>query len=117
MDKQKLTGRTDTISANLRDFAEELHERNKQRIKVSTILLFVCPVVLGLIRVLTGSDKVFFMLLWLVCTFGIAIYMIGTAYYDDQIQKKLGEVTDKDADFDGLIPQFHRGKEGPDEEE
>lgn len=117
MDKQKLTGRTDNISKNLWNFAEELHERNKKRIKVSTILLFVCPVALGLIRALTGSDKSFFMLLWLVCTFGIAIYMIGTAYYDDQIQKKLQEVTDRDTDFDSLVPQSHRGKEAPDEEE
>ena len=99
---------------DLSSYAHELHEKNKKRVKVSGIVLILLPVVLGLIRWLTDSDKLVFLLIWVLCMFMIAAYLIGVAYLDESIQKKLAELTGREEDFDGLIdrPDSLGGKLG-----
>ena len=86
-------------------YALTLHEKNKKRIKAGTISLLVLPVVLAVIRWLTDSDKLVFLLIWVLCMFMIAAYLIGVAYLDESIQKKLQELTGTEEDFDGLIDE------------
>ena len=95
-------------------YALTLHEKNKKRIKIGTISLLVLPVVLATIRWLTDSDKLVFLLIWVLCMFMIAAYLIGVAYLDESIQKKLAELTGREEDFDGLIdrPDSWGGKLG-----
>jgi hypothetical protein len=66
------------------------------------VLLAVVPPVLITVRWLTDSDKVVFLILWIVFMFGISAYLIGVEYLDDSIQKTLEEVTREEIGFDGL---------------
>ena len=65
--------------------AATLHKRNKQRIKVSIILMMLLPFILAGIRWMTDSDKMVFLVIWVICMFALAAYMIGIAYLDERV--------------------------------
>ena len=64
-----------------------MHERNKKRLKASGIVLVLLPVVLGLIRWLTDSDKIVFLVIWVICMFAISAYLVSIEYYDNTIHR------------------------------
>ena len=80
--------------------ADWLHELSKKQVKYGSIALLALPVVLFLVRWLTGSDKVLFLLLWVLGIVVISAYLIGVEYLDHIIRKSV----DQEAEFDGLIP-------------
>ena len=63
---------TDKLYAKLLIFAEELHMGNKRRIRNGFISLAVLPVLLIIIRLLTDSSRVVFLLIWILTMFGAA---------------------------------------------
>ena len=63
--------------------AAALHKRNKKRIKVSIIIMLLLPFLLAGIRWMTDSDKMVFLVIWVICMFALAAYMIGIAYLDE----------------------------------
>lgn len=87
------------------DYAERFHEKNKKRIRIGIVMLFVLPVALGLIRWLTDSDKIVFLLIWVISMFILSAYLISVEYMDDSIQRKLTELTDREAEFDDLLSE------------
>lgn len=87
----------------LRERGETLHRNNKKRIRIGLIVLALLPVILIFIRWATDSDRVVFLIIWVLCMFAACIYLISIEFIDDQLQKTLAEVTEKEADFDGLI--------------
>jgi len=103
---------------NLSSYAHELHEKNKKRVKISGIILVLLPVVLGLIRWLTDSDKTVFLFIWVLCMFAVAAYLVSVEYLDHVLQRKLKELTDGDEEFDSLldgeelVTRIARRKEG-----
>ncbi|MBO4725267.1 MAG: hypothetical protein J5622_02060, partial [Firmicutes bacterium] len=86
-------------------YAERLHEKNKKRIRIGIVILFILPVALGLIRWLTDSDKIVFLLIWVITMFILSAYLISVEYMDDSIQRKLTELTDREAEFDDLLSE------------
>ena len=76
--------------------AESLHEINKKRIRRGLIGLGVLPVVLCLILWLTESDKIVFLIIWVVCMFALCAYLIGVEYLDDLIKKNVKDMLDKE---------------------
>ena len=111
MDPMKQESRTEDryeqLYTDMLSFGLDLHEKNKRRIRIGTIVLLLLPVILGVIRWLTGSDKAIFLLIWVFCMFALSIYLIGVEYLDDSVQNKLSEMTDQEADFGALLPE-HR---------
>ena len=89
--------------SNLIAYKEELHESNKKRIKSSGILLVLLPVILGLIRWITDSDKFVFLIIWVFCMFLLAAYLVGIEYLDHTVQKKLNEITGSDEEAEALL--------------
>ena len=87
----------------LRERAEEMHSNNKKRIRTGLIVLGLIPVVLIIMRLLTDSDRVVFLIIWILCTFAVCIYLITIEYIDDSLEKTLEEVTEREADFDELL--------------
>lgn len=87
----------------LRERAEDMHSNNKKRIRTGLIVLGLIPVVLILMRLLTDSDRVVFLIIWILCTFAVCIYLITIEYIDDSLEKTLEEVTEREADFDELL--------------
>ena len=56
------------------------------------------------IRLITESDRVVFLILWVIGMFAASIYLISVEYFDDSIQKTLEEVSEREADFGELMP-------------
>ena len=84
---------------NLSSYAQQVHEKTKKRIKYSGIVLILLPVVLGLIRWMTHSDKIFFLVIWIICMFVISAYLVSVEYYDHAIRRIAGGI-DEDATED-----------------
>lgn len=103
---------------DLSSYARELHEKNKKRIKVSGLVLVLLPVVLGLIRWLTDSDKIVFLIIWVLCMFAVSAYLVSIEYLDHVLQRKLNGLSDREEEYDSLldgndfIPWKTRRKEG-----
>ena len=103
---QKQYIRYDNLYAEMLQYVKELHEKNKKRIKTGIVLLFVLPVVLGLVRWLTDSDKTVFLILWVIGMFILAAYLISIEYMDHTIQEKLKTMTDTEEDLGGLLDDY-----------
>jgi len=92
------------LYAQLLERGETLHDNNKKRIRRGLIFLVILPVILGLILWITGSNKIVFLIIWVLCMFAVSAYLISIEYLDDSIQKTLEDVTNREADFGGLLP-------------
>lgn len=111
MDRNKQDIRYEELYNRLLDRGMALHENNKKRIRAGLVLLGVFTVLMILIRMITNSDRVVFMILWVVGMFVISIYLISVEYIDDSIRKTLEEVSDREADFGELIPDSEQVRE------
>ena len=84
---------------------EMLHESNKRRIRRGIITLVILPFILEFIRWITDSDKVVFLIIWILIMFVLSAYLISIEYLDYTVEEALKDVTDIEADFDGLLPK------------
>lgn len=82
---------------------EGLHENNKKRIRIAFIVMIILPVVLDVIRWITDSDKIVFLIIWVFIMFVVAAYLISIEYIDSQVEEVLREVTDSEEGFDDLL--------------
>ena len=95
---------TDKLYAKLLIFAEELHMGNKRRIRNGFISLAVLPVLLIIIRLLTDSSRVVFLLIWILTMFVASAFLIFVAYIDRQLQDTLNELAESEKkEFDSLL--------------
>ncbi len=111
MDRNRQDVRYEELYNRLLDRGMTLHESNKKRIRIGLVSLAVFTVLMILIRLITGSDRVVFMILWVVGMFVISIYLISVEYIDDSIRKTLEEVSDREADFGMLLPDTEQVRE------
>lgn len=94
----------DVLYGKLLTYAEQIHQDNKRRIKHGFISLIVIPVLLVIIRLLTDSSRIVFLIVWIACMFVAAAFLIFIAYVDWQLQSTLNELAkDEQQEFDGLI--------------
>ena len=103
MENRPQDNRFEKLYEDMRSQALHMHEGNKSRIKHGTVVLLLLPVVLGLIRWLTDSDKVLFLLIWVLCMFALSAYLIGVEYLDHAVRKGLEDLTDRETEFDHLL--------------
>ena len=87
-------GNTRIFYEKLLPLARRSHEMNQRRMHTGVIWLFVLPVLLYIIRNLTDSSKIAFLILWIVGMFLIAAFLVMVAYQDDELQKNLDELQD-----------------------
>ena len=104
MDRNKQDIRYEELYGRLLDRGMALHENNRKRIKAGLIFLAVFTVLMILIRMITDSDRVVFMILWVIGMFAASIYLISVEYIDDSIRKTLEDVSEREADFGELLP-------------
>lgn len=112
MDKQRQDIRYEELYNRLLERGMALHAGNKKRIRAGLIFLIVFTVLMILIRYVTDSDRVVFMILWVVGMFAASVYLISVEYIDDSLRKTLEEVSEREADFGELLPDAEavRGK-------
>jgi uncharacterized protein YdcH (DUF465 family) len=103
MDEQRHDSHYEALYTQLLERGMDLHMNNKKRIRVGLILLLLSPVILGIILKLTQSDKIVFLIIWVICMFVICVYLISIEYIDDSVKKTLEEVTEREANFDKLF--------------
>ena len=104
MDRNRQDFRYEELYNRLLERGITLHENNKKRIRIGLIFLIVFTVLMILIRLITDSDRVVFMILWVVGMFVASIYLISVEYIDDSIRKTLEDVSEREADFGELLP-------------
>ena len=104
MDRNRQDIRYEELYNRLLERGITLHENNKKRIRIGLIFLIVFTVLMILIRLITDSDRVVFMILWVVGMFVASIYLISVEYIDDSIRKTLEDVSEREADFGELLP-------------
>ena len=92
--------------------AELLHESNKRRIRRGLVGLIILPAVLIFIRWMTGSDKIVFLIIWIISMFILCAYLMIIEYLDNSNQNTLADVTDEEAEFDELLerPESFQGR-------
>ena len=98
---------------NLISYADELHEKNRKRVKASGIAIVLLPIVLGFVRWMTDSDKIVFLLIWVLCMFVLAAYLVSVEYLDHVLQEKLNWITGKEKEHESLLDgqEFASSKE------
>lgn len=74
--------------------AQRSHKLNQRRMHTGVVWLFALPVLLYIVRNLTDSSKIAFLILWIVGMFLIAAFLVMVAYQDDELQKNLDELQD-----------------------
>ena len=111
MDRNRQDIRYEELYNRLLERGVALHENNKKRIRIGLVFLGVFTVLMILIRLITDSDRVVFMILWVIGMFAISIYLISVEYIDDSIRKTLEEVSDRETDFGELLPDSEQVRE------
>lgn len=111
MDKNRQDIRYEELYNRLVEHGVTLHESNKKRIRAGLIFLIVFTVLMIVVRLITDSDRVVFMILWVVGMFAASIYLISVEYIDDSIRKALEDVSEREADFGELFPDSEQMRE------
>lgn len=87
------------------DYEKKAHERNQRRIRVGLRCILIIPLFFLILLFWTESNKVVFLILWIVSLFAIAAYLIIVEYTDYNLQEKLREFNDDEKEIDALIGQ------------
>lgn len=86
------------------EYQQEMHEKNQKRIKYGIRCVLIIPLIFMAVMFALDSNKVVFLVLWIVSLFAISIYLIVVEYSDYQAQMKLSELgIKKDDEIQGLI--------------
>ena len=90
-DVEAREGRFERLYDQLSEYEKNLHIMNQKRIKIGMKCFLIIPTaILGLLF-LTGSNKIVFLIMWIISLFGLSFYLIGVEYVDYQLQIKLNE--------------------------
>ena len=85
------------------DCEQTLHEKNRKRIKIRRGYCLV-PLFFLALLFLTGSNKVIFLILWIVSLFALSIYLIVVEYMDHNLQEKIMELKGEEGTIEAVTP-------------
>lgn len=84
-------------------YERKIHEKNQKRISIGLKCIIIIPLIFLFLLFWTGSNKVVFLILWIVSLFLLAAYLILVEYMDYNLQEKLSEINDEGRRVDSLI--------------
>ena len=84
-------GRFERLYDQLSEYEKNLHAMNQKRIKIGLKCFLIIPTAFLGLLFLTGSNKIIFLIMWIISLFGLSFYLIGVEYVDYQLQIKLNE--------------------------
>lgn len=94
----------EAIYEKVLDYEQQLHLKNQKRIRIGLKCLWIIPLIFLFFLFWTDSNKVVFLILWIVSLFVLASYLIVVEYMDFNLQERLRELVDeKDREVDNLI--------------
>ena len=85
------------------DYEKKAHERNQRRIRIGLRCILIIPLIFLILLFWTESNKVVFLILWIVSLFALAAYLIIVEYTDYNLQERLREFNDDEREIDALI--------------
>ena len=86
------------------EYEQALHEKNRKRIKIGLKCIWIVPLFFLALLFLTGSNKVIFLILWIVSLFALSIYLIVVEYMDYNLQEKIMELKGEEGDLKAVTP-------------
>lgn len=86
-------------------YEQKIHEKNQKRIRIGLKCILIIPLIFLILLFWTESNKVVFLILWIVSLFAIAAYLILVEYMDYNLQEKLNEINDGQGEVENLIGQ------------
>ena len=92
------------IFQKVMDYEQALHEKNRKRIKIGLKCIWIVPLFFLALLFLTGSNKVIFLILWIVSLFALSIYLIVVEYMDYNLQEKIMELKGEEGDLKAVTP-------------
>lgn len=81
------------IIQRIEKYRLEFHEKNRRRIKTGIICLIAVPLIFLALLMMTGSDRIIFLVLWVISMFIIACYLIYTEYMDFSVDRIVSDIT------------------------
>ena len=102
---------------SLLPMVEHMHRITQHGLRAGVIGLLLLPVLLAVVRRLTDSSKVAFLIIWIIGMFIISAALIFVAYADHQLKRFLEQakqyVPQTDAELDALLPELGGMAEAP----
>ncbi len=74
-------------------YRNEFHITNRRRIRAGIRCLLIVPLIFLILLLMTGSDRIIFLVLWVISMFLIAGYLIYLEYMDFKVDKMAADVT------------------------
>lgn len=86
-------------------YEQKIHETNQKRIRIGLKCIWIIPLIFLVLLFWTESNKVVFLILWIVSLFAIATYLILTEYADYNLQERLSEIINEEREPEALLGQ------------
>ncbi len=86
------------IYDELVDFQDNLHKQNLKRIRIGLLCVIIIPMIFLSLMFITESNKVIWLILWIVSLFAISAYLIVVEYGDYNLQHRVNAITGNEAE-------------------
>lgn len=77
----------------IEEYRQEFHMENRRRIRSGIKCLLIIPLIFLVLLLMTGSDRIIFLSLWVISMFLIAAYLIYAEYMDFKVDKMVAHIT------------------------
>ena len=95
---KKVKQNSPDIYDELVDFQDNLHRQNLKRIRIGLLCVIIIPMIFLSLMFITDSNKVIWLILWIVSLFAISAYLIVVEYGDYNLQHRVNAITGNDAE-------------------
>ena len=96
MSRKKINQNNSDIYGELVDFQDRLHAQNLKRIHIGLLCVLIIPMIFLSLMFITDSNKVIWLILWIVSLFAISSYLIVVEYGDYNLQHRINSITGSD---------------------
>lgn len=112
MSKKKIKENKPDIYGELADFQGKLHAQNLKRIHIGLLCVLIIPMIFLALMFITDSNKVIWLILWIVSLFAISAYLIVVEYGDYNLQHRINSITGNEAEPVPLLESGINGMNG-----
>lgn len=112
MSKKKIKENKTDIYGELADFQGKLHAQNLKRIHIGLLCVLIIPMIFLALMFITDSNKVIWLILWIVSLFAISAYLIVVEYGDYNLQHRINSITGNEAEPVPLLESGINGMNG-----
>ena len=98
MSRKKINQNNSDIYNELVDFQDRLHAQNLKRIHIGLLCVLIIPMIFLALMFITDSNKVIWLILWIISLFAISSYLIVVEYGDYNLQHRINSITGSDAE-------------------